>query len=168
MKIKQLPCKAQCPWHGCHPDGKEYTDKDIFPQGVCPFLYHSLYPYFLGLLYGADMNDIWVCCPAEKGVDCYVRKDTAKGQDGWWTIYAEVVNVDECPHGHIVGSKLIFPTAHKSEFICPAGLNNILPFLDLEVPKCINPKRLRCPDWKDNITYEYKTRGNFINNDSDS
>jgi len=154
MPIKQLPCKAQCPWHGCHPDGKEYTPDEIFPHGVCPYLYHSLYPYFLGLLYGAEeMQNIWVCCPAEHGVNCYVRKDTM--DDGWWTIYAEITSIGEgCPYNHYKGQTIIFPTGNKKQYLCPAGVNNIFPFLDLEVPSCINKKKIKCPDWKDPIYYD--------------
>jgi len=152
MNIKQNPCNAVCPWHGCHKDGKEYEPCEIIPAGICPFLYHSLYPYFLGLLYHADMQGIHVCCPGENGVDCYVYKNTA--DDGRWTIFAEIVKVGQCPHNHFVGEIIIFPTAHKKQYLCPAGLNNIFPFLDLEIPSCINKKKIRCPDWKDNITYE--------------
>jgi hypothetical protein len=152
--IKQLPCNAKCGW--CHKEG--YDKAILFPHNICPFLYHSIYPYFLGLLYHADMQDIWVCCPAEKGVDVLVRRIVNNGKfpvpPDWWVIYAEVVNVGECPHGHTVGSELIFPTAHKQSYICPAGVNNIFPFLDIEVPSCINKKKLRCPDWKDTVFYE--------------
>jgi len=159
--IKQHVCESDCPWHGCHADGKEYSDNEILPRGICPFLYHSLYPYFLGLLYHADMQDIWVCCPAEKGVDVLIRREEPNHSFGhvpphWWVIYAEVVNVGECPNGHVLGQKLLFPMNDKLNHLCPAGLNNVFPFLDLEVPKCINPKRLRCPDWRDTIYYEVK------------
>lgn len=156
--ITQNPCDSQCPWHGCHPQGNEYAREAILPNDVCPFLYHSLYPYFLGLLYNADMQDIWACCPGERGVDCYVRKVNNDDQfedipADWWVIYAEIENVGDCPHGHYKGEKIVFPTAFKKDFICPAGLNNIFPFLPLGVPACINREKLRCPDWKDNITY---------------
>ncbi len=99
--IKQLPCNAKCGW--CHKEGKEYSTNEIFPQDICPYLYHSIYPYFLGLLYNADMQDIWVCCPAEKGIDVLIRKtelhEFSFVNQGWWTIYAEIVNEPECPHG---------------------------------------------------------------------
>jgi len=163
--IKQHPCNAQCPWHGTYKDGKEYDKDSIFPDGICPFLYHSLYPYFLGLLYHADMQDIWVCCPAEKGVDVLVRRQInaeppyykpkfeSVNRD-WWVIYAEVVNEPECPYKHYKGQRLLFPTADKKQWLCPAGLNNMWPFLKLEIPTCINLKNIRCPDWKDTITYD--------------
>jgi len=155
LNITQHECKGVCPWHK---EGRDYSFAEIFPN-VCPYLYHSLYPYFLGLLYGAEsMQDIWVCCPAEFGVDTYVRKVDNRGEfdipDDWWVIYAEVVKVNgDCPHGHEVGDKIVFPTCWKKKYICPAGVNNIFPFLDLEVPKCINKKRLRCTDWKQDVYY---------------
>ena len=155
LNITQHECKGVCPWHK---EGRDYSFAEIFPN-VCPYLYHSLYPYFLGLLYGAEsMQDIWVCCPAEFGVDTYVRKVDNRGEfdipDDWWVIYAEVVKVNgDCPHGHEVGDKIVFPTCWKKKYICPAGVNNIFPFLDLEVPSCINKKRLRCTDWKQDVYY---------------
>lgn len=159
QNIIQNPCDAQCPWHGKHPHGRDYQPFEVFPQGICPFLYHALYPYYLGLLYEAKMQDIWVCCPGENGVDCLVRRETNNETfpwiaPDWWVIYAEVVKVGECPHCHYEGQKLLFPTAFKDRYMCPAGLNNLFPFLDLEVPNCINKKNVRCPDWKDNISYE--------------
>ncbi len=155
--ITQPPCNAKCGW--CHKEGKKYSIGNIFPHDICPILYHSLYPYFLGLLYEAKMQDIWVCCPAEKGVDVLVRRETNENtfpsiKYDWWVIYAEIVNAGKCPFGHYDGEKLLFPTTNKKQYLCPAGLNNIFPFWELEIPKCINKKKLRCPDWKDTVTYE--------------
>jgi hypothetical protein len=143
---------AKCNWRG---------DQTGF-ENDCPILLHSLYPYFLGLLYKADMQNIWVCCPAEHGIDVLIRRETNNGQfpdvpNDWWVIYAEVVKVNgDCDYEYILGEKILFPTCYKKEFICPAGVNNIFPFLDIEVPKCINKKKLRCPDWKDTVYYEIK------------
>lgn len=162
--ITQNPCNSNCEWHGCYRHGSEYDDAVIFPADVCPFLYHSLYPYYLGLLYRANMQDIWVCCPAMNGVDCLVRSHNNNDLIEPYTrdgipfderiVYAEVVKVGDCPHGHTKGQLLLFPTPYKQKYICPAGLNNLFPFLDLELPKCIDPKNIRCPDWKDVITYD--------------
>jgi hypothetical protein len=145
--IKRLPCKSKCQWTG-----------DIDFGGQCPFLLHSLYPYFLGLLYGAkEMQDIWACCPAEKSVNVIIHCDFIDLSRNLRNIYAEVVEVEgKCPHGYDIGVKIYFPTFLKAAYICPAGINNIFPFLDLEIPPCINKKKLRCPDWKEDIYYEVK------------
>ena len=154
--IIQHPCKTQCGWS--HPEGREYNEYYTF-RDTCPILYHTLYPYFLGLFYNADMQNIWVTCPAEKGIDLLVRCETNNEQfygvlPDWWVIYAEVVEVHgECPYFHHIGQKILFPTCYKSKYICPAGLNNIFPFLNIESPKCINLKRLHCPDWKEDVFY---------------
>jgi hypothetical protein len=68
-------------------------------------------------------------------------------------IYAEIVKVGDCPHGHKQGENIIFPTCWKHWYMCPAGVNNIFPFMDIEIPKCINKNNLRCPDWKNTIFY---------------
>lgn len=137
--------------------------RDSMFAGTCPILYHTLYPYFLGLYYHADMQDIWVCCPAEKGVDVLVRRETNNGQflnipDDWWVIYAEIVKIGSCPYKHYIGEKLVFPTYDKPAFMCPAGVNNILPFLNIELPKCINLNKLRCPDWKADVFYKIEDK----------
>ena len=153
--ITQHECKGVCAWHGKE---RGYSFSELFPD-VCPYLYHSLYPYFLGLLYGADMQDIWVCCPAEHGVDTLVRKSANNFlpdvSGDWWVIYAEVVKVNgDCPYGHKVGDKIVFPTCWKNKYLCPAGVNNLFPFLDLDIPECINKDRVRCTDWKQDVHYK--------------
>ena len=158
MKITQLPFScSQCPWHKFHADGKEYSSENILPDNCCPILYHSLYPYFLGLLYNADMDGIHVCCPAH--VNAYVYRKTNHGMfpnipDDWWVIYANIISVNgECDHNHQVGQNIIFPTMYKADYMCPAGFNNIFPLIYPELPKCIDIDKMRCPDWKENIYY---------------
>jgi hypothetical protein len=41
----------------------------------------------------------------------------------------------------------------RTKYACPAGINNAFPFMKHEIPKCINMKRLRCPDWLENVYY---------------
>ena len=152
--VIQHPFCGTCPWHS---KGRDYCGEEIF-AGACPILYHSLYPYFLGLLYHADMQDIWVCCPAETGVDVLVRREEPNRSFGhippdYWVIYAEVVKVGACPHGYEVGMKILFPTAYKEQHMCPAGVNNIFKFMNMKIPECINMKKLRCPDWKNTVHY---------------
>jgi uncharacterized repeat protein (TIGR04076 family) len=142
--------KTKCP----------YNTKEILPNGICPLLYHSVYPYFLGLFYGAkfDYNcdgDANVCCPAINGVNTIVKKrnndnsfDERINDNIDWVIFAEIVDIGECPHNHKIGQRFIFPTCMREHFICPAGLNNIFPFLDITIPICIDKSNLRCPDWK--------------------
>ena len=51
--------------------------------------------------------------------------------------------------------KIIFPISNREKYVCSAGVNNIFPFLNIDIPSftCIDTKRLRCPDWKENVYY---------------
>jgi uncharacterized repeat protein (TIGR04076 family) len=173
--MKSNPCTSdKCHWHRNNKDGSYYSEDAMFPQGICPFLWHSIYPYLLGRLFGAkgsyDQDGTFqVCCPAMKGVDVLVKKTANDGHmDAEWvpsdwrdTIYAEVVKVGSCPHGHTVGKRFIFPTcAYRANdsrwrnfFACPAGVYNSFPFLNLTVPSCIDKNKIRCPDWLEDVTY---------------
>ncbi len=166
--VKQLPGKTSCAWHKENQEnGKIYKENEILTSNMCPIMFHTLYPYFLGVVFGAKyvynkQGDCQVCCPAEKGVDVIVkvRHNDGKFEKGvphdWRdVIHAEVVNVHGlCDYGHKVGDRLLFPTCMRTKYMCPAGVNNIFPFLNIEIPKCINLKRLRCPDWLENVYYE--------------
>lgn len=167
IKIKYLPEKTKCVWHKDEQGtGRLYTTDDLLTSGVCPIMFHTLYPYFLGSVFGAKyaynkQGDCQVCCPAEKGVDVLVkvRPYDEKFEEGVPTnwrdvIHAEVVKVNgPCDYNHKVGDRFVFPTCMKEKFACPAGLYNLYPFLEIEMPKCINRKRLRCPDWLENVYY---------------
>lgn len=155
--ITQHPCQTKCGWS--HPEGITYDPAGIYPDGICPFLYHSIYPYMLGLLYHADMQAIWACCPAVKSVNVRLYRETNGDKfpeiaPDWWVIYAKVEAAPDCPHGHKQGDRLLFPTYNKSRFMCPAGFNNAFYFLDLEIPHCIDTQKLRCPDWQEDVYYE--------------
>lgn len=164
-----LECPKKCPWHRNHVEGKHYTYAEIFPNNVCPLLCHSIYPYFLGLLYGAkfswnEQGDCNVNCPAAGGVDVIVKKRPNDGSFDLripnsmeYVIHAEIIKVhDVCPKGHQEGDIIIFPTCMKEHYMCPAGLNNIFPLIDFELPSCIDSNNLRCPDWNDVIRYSVK------------
>ena len=79
LKIAHLPGETHCAWHAKdQASGKVYRNDGIFPSGVCPIMFHTLYPYFLGALFGAkyaynEQGDCQVCCPAAKSVDVLVR-----------------------------------------------------------------------------------------------
>lgn len=141
-----------CPWN---------NKSGFIFNHECPILWHTLYPYFLGLVFGAKDNHN-VCCPAEFGVDTVVKMSPNNGTfplcvptDWRDVIYAEVVKVNcHCDYTYRVGDRIVFPTCTKGDYKCPAGVNNMFPFMDIKMPKCINKKRLRCPDWKENIYYE--------------
>ena len=170
--VKYLPhditkCDTTCTWHKKHSkEGHVYTPDEVFPKNVCPILYHTLYPYFLGAMYGAkysynDKGDCQVCCPAVKSVDLIVKTRPNDGSYGDMAtsdrkkvFFAEVVKVNgDCPYSHKVGEKIIFPLTNREEYVCSAGVNNIFPFLNIDIPSCIDTKRLRCPDWKENVYY---------------
>ena len=168
--MKQLPGnEIDCVWHEAHSkDGKQYTHKEMFPNNVCPIMYHTLYPYFLGALFDAkyaynDEGDCQVCCPAFKGVDVLVKVRANDGKfgpdvDSDWrdVIYAEVVSVNgECDYSYKVGDRIVFPTTRsmRTKHVCPASVNNIFPFLNIKIPSCININKLRCPDWLEDVKY---------------
>lgn len=167
IEIKQLPGKTECPWHKVNQEsGKTYRAEEIFTSKVCPIMYHTLYPYFLGALFGAkfpynDQGDCHVCCPAEKGVDVLVRVRRNDGlfeagvpQDWRDVIHAEVIRVNgNCDYNHKTGDRFVFPTCMKTSYACPGGVNNLFPFLNIDTPKCINLERLRCPDWMENMYF---------------
>jgi uncharacterized repeat protein (TIGR04076 family) len=167
MRITQLAGETNCPWHKDNQEtGRIYELNEILPSKICPIMFHTLYPYFLGAVFGAkyaynEQGDCNVCCPAEKGVDVLVKVRHNDGKfekrvpsDWRDVIHAEVVKVNGvCDYGHQVGDRFVFPTCMKKDYVCPAGVNNLFPFMKLEIPKCINLKRLRCPDWAENIYY---------------
>ncbi len=166
--IRYLPGKTLCPWHKDEQDtGRIYRGF----TGNCPFAFHSLYPYFLGLVFGAnygwnEQGDCQVCCPAERSVDFIVKKRPYEERFGMrvptdWrdVIHAEVVNVNgECEYEYKPGEIIFFPTFDKKNHICPAGVFNLFPFLEIPVPGCINKNKLRCPDWNENVYYSIITR----------
>ncbi len=147
-----------------------YSGTAVLPEGMCPWLYHSVYPYMLGLIYGArfsynEEGDSNAGCPAVHGVDTVVRRrdndgsvDDRISDDTEWVVYAEVVRVGECPRGHKVGDRFVFPTCLREHYVCPAGFNNAFPLLDADVPPCIDRARVRCPDWVDENMVSYDVR----------
>ncbi len=165
--VKYLSGETECKWHKKHSqEGHVYSADEIFPSTFCPIMFHTLYPYFLGAIFGAkygynDEGDCHVCCPAEKSVNVLVKvrpNDGSYGNDvaddRQKVFFAEVVKVNgPCDFGYKAGNILIFPICNIKQFACPAGINNIFPFLNIKKPKCINLKRLRCPDWLENIYY---------------
>jgi hypothetical protein len=154
---------TNCPWHKDDPkEGREY----LTLLNQCPFAFHSLYPYFLGFVFGANygknvQGDCQVCCPAEKGVDFMVKKRPYEKRFGpvvptpWRdVIHAEVITVNgPCEYKYEPGEIIFFPTFNKEDHMCPAGLFNLFPFLNFPVPACINKSKLRCPDWNENVYY---------------
>lgn len=169
--IRQLPGRTDCTWHKKYQkSGKIFKAREIFASKICPFMFHTLYPYFLGALFGAkyhynEQGDCQVCCPAEKGVDVVVkvRPNDGKFEKGvprdWRdVIHAQVVKVNgPCDYDHKVGQRFVFPTCMKSKYACPSGVHTIFPFLTITKPKCINLKRLRCTDWLENVFYSIDT-----------
>jgi len=148
--VKLLPGKeVDCVWHKKYiKTGKNFKHTELFPNNVCPILYHTLYPYFLGALFGAkyaynEYGDCQVCCPAFEGVDVIVKVRAndgkfPKGVDEDWinVIYAEIIAVrGKCDYNHKVGDRIVFPTTRsmRTQHICPAGLHNFFPFLDLNM-----------------------------------
>lgn len=165
-KLKQNKNEIGCPYH---PKGttKTFQKDEIYPYGICEWLYYSAYPYMLGILYGADFRyneqgDAWVMCPAKNGCKTLVRKREHPGvfddkrikPFNNFVIYVEVVNVGECPANHKVGDKFPFPTCMKEHYMCPAVWYQSFPMQKIEVPECMNQGEIRCPDWKSDVTID--------------
>jgi hypothetical protein len=131
----------------------------------CPFLWHTLYPYFLGLVFGAkygEAGEIKVCCPAEFGVDTIVKMSPNDGSfsdlvpTNWRdVIYAEIIKTNGiCDWGYEAGELILFPTYDKAHYRCPAIIHNMFPFMSFGIPQCINSKRIKCPDWAEEVYFE--------------
>ena len=166
--LKQLTEPENCPWHKGK-EGNVYARNQVF-NWECPIMVHTLYPYFLGYIYGARYNfnergDCQVCCPAEHSVDVIVKKrpydERMKGivpEDWRDVIHAEVVKINgECPYNYKVGDLIYFPTFARNRKLCPAALNNAILFMDVfnsGYYPCINRAKLRCPDWNENLYFE--------------
>jgi len=144
---------------------RTYSDEEIYPYGICPWLYYATYPYMLGLLYGANFGfneegDAWVTCPAKDGCKTLVRRRNHPGvfddpriaSDNYFVIYVEVISVGSCPAGHEVGHRFVFPTCMKEHYVCPAAWFHAFPFLNIPKPECIDINAIRCPDWKSDVT----------------
>lgn len=172
LSLRYWAGQTACPWHRPYSEsGRLYGHEQMFADGICPYLFHATYPYFLGALFGArytynDEGDCHVCCPADKGVDVLVRRRANDGsfgddisQDMEFVIFADVVKADvNCCCGHVAGDRFIFPTCRKQGMVCPAGVHNVFPFLELPKFACINPRHLRCPDWLENVRYSIDPR----------
>jgi len=171
IKISQLPIgkDTRCPWHGPYRDGKLFNSEEILPNNVCPWLYNTSYPYFLGLLYGAKFNwnergDCQVACPATNGIDVIVQKrdndgsfDPRISDKMKFVIFAQVVKRNgDCPYHHQLDERIIFPTCMMGHYMCPAAFVNIFPLLRLDPPSCIKKDFIRCPDWADPIVLSIK------------
>lgn len=158
---------------GCNYHPKDtvrvYLNEDIYPAGICPWLYYATYPYMLGLLYGADfkyneMGDAWVTCPAKDGCKTLVRKREHPGviddprieSSNYFVIYVEVISVGTCAAEHKIGQKFVFPTCMKEHYLCPAAWFQAFPFLDKPNIECLDINEIRCPDWKSDVTIGIK------------
>ena len=157
ISITRLPSNTECGYH-THKEGRKFDMEKILPHGMCPWLYHTVYPYMLGLFSGAkfefnEHGDCNVSCPASKGVDVLVRRrdndgsfDPRISEEMNFVIYAEVVKIHgDCPYEHKVNQKIPFPTCMKEHYMCPAAFNNVFPLMNLEPPSCIDTSNLRCP-----------------------
>jgi len=153
QRIRQIEFGENCPWEG-DPIWE-------LPMNICPILWHTLYPYFLTLVFNGETPEEGrkVCCPAKNGIDLvvkmhgYTEKFGKEVPKNWRdVIYAEVVtNHGDCDYE--VGQIFLFPTFDKKR-ICPAGVYNVFPFLRVDKPKCIDLDYLRCPDWNETVAYQ--------------
>lgn len=160
--MKQLNCQERhvCRAHQEKTLGKCFSESEILPDGICPVLYHSLYPYFMALHFNAKLDytaggaDLIHCPASEEGVQCLVwREPNAETK---WQVKARVVHSQKCPNNHYVSQEFVFPDTRKDSYLCPAGWFNAFPFLPLPdyVKQCCKPEKLRCPDWNGHIYFD--------------
>lgn len=151
--IKQLSCSEKCRAHPYSKIGKDYDEAELFPDGICPRLYFTLYPYFLGIENGAwsESKEIWAACSAPRGCDCWVRKGNGK------EVHAVVECANGCPR-HKKGDKFIFMNTRRDHFMCAALVHEAYPYIwpDLNIPQCGSKNIVFCPDWKNPIAVELK------------
>ncbi len=165
MKLVRLQGEYGC---GYHPKDETtlYGSENILPSGICPWLYSAIYPYCLGLLYGArftynEYGDSDTCCPAASGVDVVVRRrpndrpiDNGIPETMEFIVFAEIIKIHGfCPAGHSEGDRFIFPSCLKERFLCPAVFHAAFPLSKTEPPQCIDPQRIRCPDTNQPIAF---------------
>jgi uncharacterized repeat protein (TIGR04076 family) len=145
--IKQLNYVSVCRAHSQNKVGKDFKYDELFPDGICPRLYHTLYPYFLAVENGAWQDGIGAGCSAPVGCSCWVRKGEGK------VVYAEVVS--PCKR-HVVGQKFTFMNTRRDSFMCAAIVHEAYPYImdRLDIPDCGTKDVLACPDWKNVILVE--------------
>lgn len=159
MRIEQCSCDARCRAHK-ERQGKVYSEHNILPDGICPVLFHSLYPYFLGMTDHVkqwdyvDGTDL-IACPALNGVRCVVHRVPHPTKK--YEIVARVVEVGSCPNRHKERDSFTFTNTRKDDFMCAAGWFNMALFLKLPeyIKECCADK-FRCPDWNGSIEFKVK------------
>lgn len=136
---------------------KTLENKDIFPQGICPFLFNAIYPYYLTL-----KNDGWfswvpkggcviVQCANPHGsteVEIGIKESSADTP----VIFARVRNVrGECPNNYKINDTFEF--SEQNSHICLTALGSFLPYLmivsqggQLPWQDDENNNILHCPD----------------------
>ena len=152
------------------------------PKGLCLDLYFAAYPYFLGLLYGAefswekDKDAVNAQCPAPDGNVHFevrrvpLRKEViSRGVRKKYKIMLKIAHVEKktgeyinnsCICSHKVGEEFEFNQGDFLEQMCPAAFYNIYPVLKLmlnggkECWKKNNRVYMQCPDNKTAIMFE--------------
>ena len=132
--------------------GKVWNEAAILPDKICPLLYHSLYPYWLGLTKGvawdwSEGTDL-ISCPASRGTIQVVVGRIPHPRKKY-EIFGRVVTANECPRGHKEGDTFIFANTRRDSVLCPALWYHAFPFIRLPkyIKKCCSAANVRCPDW---------------------
>jgi uncharacterized repeat protein (TIGR04076 family) len=171
LNIRENKHGWQCPYD-MRNELSAYGKEQVLPNNICPWLYHSVYPYMLGLLYGADFRynengDANVNCPAADGCQTLVRKrpfpndvitDNRIDSKNNFVIYAEIIKVGTCPSQHVIGEIFLFPTCLKEHHLCPAAWYQAFPLMNLLPPDCVDLHNIRCPDWELYMTIDIKSK----------
>jgi len=141
-----LNLKGKC--DSCSKDFDSRSDKnleDLIPDGLCPFAYYSIIPYWVSFKQNAwfrwrlNKDDVVCQCPRFQGVIFLVRK--SKRLSGI-EIEAEVTNVGSspCPYKHTKGQ--IFRI--QNDVLCPALFPSLWTHMDMFDKNDLNHAEISC------------------------
>jgi uncharacterized repeat protein (TIGR04076 family) len=172
-----------CKYHR-EKEGRSFDFEHLGPKGLCLDLYHSAYPYFLALLYGAkfswmdDKDTVNAQCPASNGnVHFEVRRKPLKqeiiseGVKKNCEIWLRITHIESdcddnckglCPQK--IGQEFEFNQGDLLDHLCPAAFSNIWP--TLKVILCGGNSEwkkegkicVQCPDNKSKLRFEISKR----------
>ena len=146
--------KKACKYH--NKINETFSCNNISPRGMCPHLFHKIYPYALALLYGAEISglnskqSIVISCPGlhksismeisrvrqnnlVEGIKNFLKEIAVKlnlhCNPLYYRVYMKVMEIKErCPYEHKKGETFEFNVGDSPE-ICPAAFDAMFPGL---------------------------------------
>lgn len=163
--------------HKCryHKKDQHYSQQQMVPRGLCIEAFHSIYPFALGLLYGANKNRFQVMCPKGEVIFDVRREpvDSIKKLkfhlksliDPFYPVdprkHKVLIKVVECKgiclKKHEGGQEFEFNQEKRTE-LCPAAFDSIFPYIyAYETSKKIPDYcSLSCQDHLTNVVFALK------------